>query len=190
MSGLKAEGAVFSVQGRGTFISCNYDVILDSLNTNNSVTEMIELAGYKPGVAFFEKRIVKADEGIANGLKLEVGADVLMCARIRLADGAPVAYTSDYLAPHLATRFLELTSETASLYKFLEEQCDVAVGPSVTQIIPVVADSSMAELLRVTENSPLMKFIAKVSDVFGNPLIYAVEYFRPDKFNFIVTRGR
>jgi DNA-binding GntR family transcriptional regulator len=48
----------------------------------------------------------------------------------------------------------------------------------------------MAKLLSIEEGSPLLKLRATVNDVFGSPLIYAIEYFRPDKFKFVVTRGR
>ena len=42
---LKHVGVVYSVQGKGTFVSCNLDQISDTLNTNLGVTEMIEASG-------------------------------------------------------------------------------------------------------------------------------------------------
>ncbi len=190
MNALKSEGVVHSVQGRGTFVTCNYDHIADSLNVNYSVTEMIEVSGYKPGVAFFEKKLVKADEGVAMHLQIQPGTDILMCSRIRTADDVPVVFSCDHLAPRLATDFLGLTDENISLYSFIEEQCGITIGFCVTEIVPVVADEHLAKLLEVEPMFPLLKLMATVNDTYGAPLIYANEYFRPDKFKFIVTRGR
>ncbi len=190
MNALKSEGVVHSVQGKGTFVTCNYDHIADSLNVNYSVTEMIEVSGYKPGVAYFEKKLIKADESVAMHLQIQPGTDILMCSRIRTADGVPVVHSCDHLAPRLATDFLALTDENVSLYSFIEEHCGITIGFCVTEIVPVVADEQMAKLLDVAPMSPLLKLMATVNDIYGAPLIYANEYFRPDKFKFIVTRGR
>ena len=190
LNALKSECVVHSVQGKGTFVTCNYDQIADSLNMNYSVTEMIEVAGYKPGVAAFEKKLIKADCCIANQLNIPEGVDVLMCARIRLADGVPVVYSRDYLAPRLATQFLGVTDEEVSLYTFIEEVCGIQFGACLTELIPVAADEDLSEKLKVEVGLPLMKMRVNVNDVFGVPLVYASEYFRPDKFKFIVSRGR
>ena len=190
LNALKSDGVVHSVQGKGTFVACNFDHIADSLNVNSSVTEMIECAGYRPGVASFEKRLIKADSCIAKELNIKEGSDVLMCARIRLADGMPVVYSRDYLAPRLATPFLSMTDEEVSLYSFIEETCGIHLGVCLTELIPTVADEKLSGLLEVPVGSPLLKLRANVNDAFGDPLVYASEYFRPDKFKFIVSRGR
>lgn len=190
MNALKSEGLIHSVQGKGTFVACNYDHIADSLNVNYSVSEMIEVAGYKPGVAMFEKKLITADACIAKQLNVQAGTDVLMCSRIRLADDVPVVYSRDYLAPRLAMEFLGVTDETTSLYSFIEDTCGIKLGVCLTELIPTVADEALSKMLSVPAGAPLMKFRVNVNDVFGVPLVYASEYFRPDKFKFVVSRGR
>lgn len=190
MNALKNEGLIHSVQGKGTFVACDYDHIADSLNVNYSVTEMIETSGSKAGVSYFEKEIVKADSDMSKYLNITQGTDVVMCARIRTADGVPVVYSKDYLSPILVPKFLGVVDENVSLYSFIENECGINLGFCVTEIIPICADKEMAKLLNIEEGSPLLKLRATVNDVFGAPLIYAIEYFRPDKFKFVVTRGR
>jgi len=190
MNALKSEGILHAVQGRGTFIVCDYNHIADSLNVNYSVTEMIEISGYRPGVSFFEKNLVKADALIAKKLHVQEGSDVLMCTRIHLADDIPVVLSEDCLAPTLATEFLGVADENISLYNFVEKQLGIKIGFCVTEIEPTLADKRCAELLKVAEGVPLLKLFVSVSDAYGAPLIYAIEHFRPDKFKFIVTRGR
>ena len=190
LNALKSDGLIHAVQGKGTFVACDVDHIADSLNTNSSVSEMIEAAGYRPGVASFEKKLVKADACVAEKLQVPEGTDVLMCARIRLADDTPVVYTKDYLSPRLTSQFLGIKDESISLYSFIEEECGIPLGMSTTELVPVVADAEVAKLLNVPEGAPVLKMRASVNDVFGMPLVYASEIFRPDKFKFTVSRGR
>ena len=190
LNALKSDGLIHAVQGKGTFVACNVDHIADSLNTNYSVSEMIEVAGYRPGVASFEKKLMKADHCVAEKLQVPEGADVLMCARLRLADDEPVVYTKDYLSPRLTSQFLEINDESISLYSFIEETCNIPLGMSTTELLPMVADAEVAGLLQVPEGSPVLKMRVSVNDVFGKPLVYASEMFRPDKFKFTVSRGR
>lgn len=190
MNTLKSDGILHSVQGKGTFVACEYDLIADSLNTNYSVTEMIEVSGARPGVSYFEKELIKADETIAQKLGVQEGSDVLMCARIRTADDSPVVFTRDYLSPRLAQKFLGVSDEGVSIYSFIEQDCAIEIGVSVAEIIAVCADERCARLLNVEVGAPLLQLRATVNDAYGAPLVYAIEYFRPDKFKFIVTRGR
>ena len=60
----------------------------------------------------------------------------------------------------------------------------------MTEITPVCANEQHAEILKGPVGTPLLLLRATVNDICGAPLIYAVEYFRADKFIFIVTRGK
>lgn len=190
LTALKNEGIVYAVQGRGTFVACDYNHISDTLNINYGVTEMIEMAGYKPGVQSFEKKLIKADEQIAQQLNVQPGSDVLMCSRIRTADGTPVVYSEDYITPQLTPQFLGVIDENISLYRFFEEECGLTLGTSMTELIPTVADKHLSGMMEIPLYSPLLELRARVVSTFGETLTYAIEYLRPDKFKFIVSRGR
>lgn len=190
LNALKNDGLIHAVQGRGTFVACDYTHISNSLNINSSVSEMIEAAGYRPGVASFKKELIKADAVVAEHLGVAKGTDVLMCARIRLADDEPVVYTRDYLSPRLTSPFLGVTDENISLYSFIEKDCGIRLGVCLAELVPMVASAEVSKMLNIEEGSPILHIQASVNDVFGEPLIYASELFRPDKFRFTISRGR
>ena len=52
------------------------------------------------------------------------------------------------------------------------------------------ADKKIAEALGIKPGSPLMFSSATANDLAGSPLVYAREYFRADKFRFLISRGR
>lgn len=190
MNALKQDGIIYSIQGKGTFVSCDYNYIANSLNLNESISEMIERSGYTCNTSLFQKKIVKADENIAVGLGIQAGTDVLMCERIRLADKIPVVFSVDYLASKLTSDFLAVTDKNVSLYHFIEETCGIEIGQCMTEIIPAVADKELSEKLSVPLDTCLLKFIVRVQDIYCQPIIYAVEYLRADKFKFIINRRR
>ena len=190
LNALKQEGIIYSIQGKGTYVAFDYEHITNSLNQNKSMSEMIEASGYVCHTSLFRKQLVKADAEVATGLGVKKDLDVLMCERIRCADDVPVVYSIDYLAPRLASEFLGVMDENVSLYKFVEENCDIELGQCITEISPAITDESLAEKLQIPVNTPVLKFDVLVQDVYCKPLIYAVEYLRADKFKFIINRRR
>lgn len=189
LNALKNEGIIHSTQGRGTFLSCRCDQIRDVLNTCLSITRMISDSGFQAGTSVFERSIVEADEIVARKLDIPTGAGVVCCTRVRLADGKPVGYTKDFLAPKLTPQFLSTTpTEDFSMDRFLKEECKIELGVSLTEMIPIVATEFLADCLEVELGQPLMLLQDFVQDVYGNPLIYAEEILSADAFHFIVKR--
>ncbi len=190
INALKHEGLIYSVQGKGTFIACDMDQISDTLNNNFGVTEMIEASGYKPGVSYFEKKLIKGDKNITKKLGVDEGTDLLMCKRVRTADGIPVVLSEDYLSPRLTTEFLSITDENISLYRVVEETCGMKMGLSLSEIEPVVSNKVLAELLEMKKGMPLLFIKNTINDSYGSPLIFAEEYLNPIKFKFLIHRWR
>jgi len=187
---LKGEGFVYTVHGKGTFISSDLKHISDTLNNNMGITEMIESAGSKPGTKDFERELVTASKEIANNLKIDEGIDVLVCKRIRTADSKPVVYSIDYFAPRLVSGFLNIKDKNISIYDFIEKDSGLKIVNSIVEIIPYKCTSELARMLEYKEDEPVLKLIQSITDEKGNPLIYAIEYLRPDCFKILVSRKR
>ena len=190
LKGLKTEGRVYAIQGKGTFVACEMNNIENVLNYNNGVTEMIRANGFEPGVAAFTKKLVPARGHVANALGVKDGSDVVMCSRVRLANGEPVVYTTDYLSNRIAQAFISNMDDNISIYDFIENECGIPIGTCRTEMIPAKADEYLAEVLNLPNDALLMKFRLRLTDVFGEPLVYAEEYFKPEVFDFVVLRTR
>lgn len=190
LNSLKNDGIIYSVQGRGTFISVDVDHITDTLNNNFSVTEMIEHSGYKAGVVDFTKELYKADAELAKRLRVDEGSDVLVCSRVRTADDKKVVYSVDYLSPLVSTAFLQLKEQDLSLYNFFEDTCGVMIGNGVAEVMPTLSDAFLSKMLDIEVNSPILELHQLVCSVQGEPLIWAKEYFLPNYFKFYINRRR
>jgi DNA-binding GntR family transcriptional regulator len=188
ISALRNEGIVHSVQGKGTFVTCELGMMEDLLNKNQSITEMVESGGYKSGVKVSKREIVQADAVLAKKLNINEGENIILYKRIRTANEKPVVYSEDYLAPSIVQAFLSMTDDNESLYRFIEEKVGIVIGIANTEILPAKANAELAEYLKMKEGDLLMEFRALVRDVQGNPIIYADEYLKPDSFKFMLNR--
>lgn len=190
INALKNEGLINSIQGKGTFVSGNIDNIANTLNNNLGISEMIISSGHKPGVNHFEKKLVKADKNIAERIGVDEGADVLVLKRIRTADDKSVVYSMDYFVPKLSAQFLGVTDENVSIYSFMEDVCGRKIGSGIAEITPVVTEKWLADMLEIKAGDPVLMIKQVVTDIHGEPLLYAEEYLRPDCFKLLINRRR
>ncbi len=187
---LKNDGLINSIQGKGTFLSGDVENIANTLNNNLGISEMIIASGYKPGVSHFEKKLVKAAADFATKIGVEEGTDILALKRIRTADGKPVVYSRDYFVPRLSAQFLEINDENVSIYDFLETKCGLVIGTGFAEILPVAAEDWLADWLEIPQGQPVLMIKQVVTDIHGEPLVYAEEYLRADSFKLLINRRR
>lgn len=185
---LRNMGLIRPIQGKGTFVMADISLIKDSLNSNIGITDMIRSGGYMPGTKYFKKELGTADRELALQLDINEGDTVVVCTRVRTADGTPAVYSEDYLAPHIVPGFLAITDENTSIFKFIEENENIRRGVTYTEIRPVKADKQLAGLLEIKTGDLLMEFLVTVRDEEGRPLVWAHEYLKPEFFRFIIHR--
>jgi len=186
----REEGLTYTVHGIGTFLSSDFKQIDDTLDMNLGTTEMITSAGYKPGVTFFEKKLVKADINLVKSLNVSKGSDILVLKRVRTADNRPVIYSIDYFAPSLVNTFLSSNEENISIYECIEETLKIKIGNSMAEITPLCCTADLAKKLEYEEGKPVLVIQQIIYDQKGNPLVFSKEYFRPDCFKISINRRR
>ena len=131
------------------------------------------------------------DEEIHSKLNIGTQELVVRLERIRLADGEPVSYSLDYIARRLFG-YTALRKETfmGSLVDSLETVYNVRISYSLTNLVPVVADKSLAELLEIGELSPVLLLDELHCDKKGEPIFLGREYFPYDRVQFHIIRHR
>lgn len=187
---LKDDGLIYSRQGSGTFIAADVKEIFGTLSKNLSMTEMITISGFKPGVSLYEVEFIEADDELAFKLNVKSGTGVLLCKRVRTADDEAVVFSKDYLSPRTAEIFLTHHEKEFSLFKILEEENNIKIGNSFAEIYPMKCNRELADKLHYNEGEPILVLKQTVVDKEGKPLFYGEEYFRPDKFKFTINRRR
>lgn len=164
--------------GRGTFIA-QPEVSMPLQLT--SFTEDMRARGYRPTSQVLDLRMIPADEHVAEIFGTQVGADILLLARLRLADGSPMVIERSHLRadafPDLAT--YDFSSE--SLYRVLLEDYGIRFEAGEQVIRAGIVRDDDAEILSIPHNAPVLELV-RTSVSHGDVVEWATSTYPASRF--------
>jgi GntR family transcriptional regulator len=188
---LEQEGLLIRRHGHGTFVRSRA-VLRGSLNANLSATEVIRSHGMEPGTshARIDRRAATLD--IAERLGLAAGEPVVQLERVRTANGRPVIFTVDIMPASLfsgaGVEIDALLDPALSLYRLYAERLSRSITDGQATIRLTHADDLVAERLGVPVGSPILQVQQVDASSEGDPVLFSVESYVPDTFEFSVHR--
>jgi DNA-binding GntR family transcriptional regulator len=190
---MSEDGILFRRQGSGTFVRDKKAVPVQDLSTILSISTMFKRAG-------LEHKIVEADYGkiiptggVAEKLQTPPGAEVWKVKRMRKIGDQLAMYSLDYfpaslVPPDCEERFKDYL--LFSIYHFLHEVCGQKSEQGSCALKPILADEKLAEIMKVSRNTPFMLVETIDLNPEQRPVLYAREYYLADLFEFQVNRRR
>ncbi len=185
---LETDGLITRKHGSGTFINRHVQGIQTRLEEVWDFDEMIRLAGYRASVRHLNLSLGPASEKIAAKLAIGSGHQVLETTNLFLADGEPVIYCTDYIPAHIVRHAYREEELHGPVYTFLKNRCEQEIDQNIADVIPVVAQRWLARLLGCPSGSALHFFEEIGFNRDGVPVLYSLEYYRPEFFSFKVIR--
>jgi len=153
---LAAENLLMRRQGKGTFVSTHAEerVQYRFLRLTPDLPFQQEPAQRE----FLDCRRLKAPADVARALNLQLGEDVIEIRRVLSFSGRPVVLDDIWLPGHM---FKGLTAERLSqyqgpMYGLFESEFGVRMIRAEEKLRAVLADESVAPLLKVVPGSPLL----------------------------------
>ena len=188
---LEQEGLLIRRHGHGTFVR-SPSRLRGSLNSNLSATEVIRSHGMEPGTSHARVDRQMAPDAVARRLKLDRNAEVFRLERVRTADGRPVIFTVDVMP----TRLFELAGVATdalldpglSLYRLYAERLGESITDGQAEIRLTRADELAAKRLGIPVGSPILALEQVDSNAEGEPVLFSVESYIADTFEFSVHR--
>nr|WP_211658293.1 GntR family transcriptional regulator [Phytoactinopolyspora halophila] len=179
---LVAEGRLYRVRGKGTFVSAPK---VESQMHLSSFTEDMRRRGHKPSTV-----VLGADETVAPpparaALGLDVTDRAFRIERLRSADGAPMAHEVSWLPASPLPGLLE-RDLTSSVYSILAHDYGRVLDSAAQTVWAEGADPLRARLLRVPAAAPLLVF-RKTSYASGRPLEHVTSWYRADRYQVHMT---
>lgn len=182
---LKNDGVVFSVKGKGNFVSdtkIRYRVS-KKVRFSNSITD----AGLTPGMELIGTGQIAADDDLSGKLGLAVGEPVLTLKMLRFANGIPLMVATSSLP---AQRFLGLSEQmksSSSLYGVLKEQFGVEPSRAESVFETVMPDEWDMRLLQIAPGVPLLLVRSPARDQHGDIVEYCETRMRGDIGSMVVS---
>ncbi len=182
---LVAEGRLFKVGGKGTFVATPK---LDLQARLTSFGEEMSRRGMKPSSSVLTFGRVEANAHLARELSAEVGDPLVYLKRLRFADDEPMSVERTWLPERQVPGMVDEPAPS-SLYSALSQQYGLVPDWGEDVIEAAVADNEVATLLKVKQGSPVLH-IERHSYGGQTLLAYSVAIFRADRYQIWVPLAR
>ncbi|MDD5017378.1 MAG: GntR family transcriptional regulator [Eubacteriales bacterium] len=180
---LAAEGYISVMQGRGTEVR---DIsATQKLNCVTSFTETLLQKGYKVSTQGISVERIKADEHIAEKLKINPSDYIYHIERVQCADGNPIAIMENFLCTKLIPNFEDNHRTFLSLYSVLEKQYGIKIDDAYQTLSATSASFTKSQILLVPVGSPLL-VSKRVTYSNGAPLDYSILHIIADRYSYSV----
>jgi GntR family transcriptional regulator len=184
LDALAKEGLLNRKQGAGTFVSGKAWVKRFQLI---SFSEDMQQRGLRPSSRLLSTTLIAASPKLAQKLKVAPGVSVHEIKRLRLADDAPMALETAYLASARVPDLDPSQLSTRSLYEMLESGYAIYLKSAMQRIHATVLDEAEAALLEVMPYSPALLVTRQVTSSTGEIIEYGKSLYRADRYRFEVN---
>lgn len=179
---LARDGAIYTRVGKGTFVA--EPKIDQQLRALTGFTADVQARGGRPGSRVLEARVIPAPPEIAAALRLAPEAEVIKLARVRLADGLPLAIETAYLPFALCPNLLQHDFATASLYRVLEDEYGLQLVGAEQTIEASLAEPRELELLALIPPAAVLRIQRLTFTGDGVPVEFVQSTYRGDRYKF------
>ncbi len=178
---LADRGMVEARVGQGTFVGAPR--LQQQLSTLTGFTEEMEKQGRKAASIVVEAAARTPDAETAQALELPAGATVWRIARVRLADGEPVALETTEVVAAMTPGLLERADfGRTSLYDTLRRHYGLRPAVAEQTLAATSADASVALPLGIEVGAPVLSLTRLTRDAEGRAFEHVRSVYRGDAF--------
>lgn len=175
---LREDGLVFSIRGKGNFVSTTR--VVYRLSDKVRFTQNILESNLIPGARLIDWSVVSADEVVAGKLQLETGESVLRLNILRLVNNLPFSVSSSYLPEQRFAALPDLIEGSFSLYGLLQTHYQIDPQRSESLIETRLPKKDELHHLRCSPKQPLLIVKSVACDSAGARVEYVVTRTRGD----------
>jgi GntR family transcriptional regulator len=179
---LVRDGTIYTRVGKGTFVA--EPKIDQQLRALTGFSQDVRARGGKPSSRVLEARVIPATLDVAAALRLAPEAEVILLARLRLADSMPLAVETAYLPLVLFPRLLNHNFARESLYDVLETEYKLTLIQAEQSIEAALAAPREIELLKLIPPAAVLKMQRLTFSSGGVPVEYVLSTYRGDRYKF------
>jgi GntR family transcriptional regulator len=182
---LVRDGLIYTRAGKGTFVA--EPKISQQLRTVTGFSQDMRMRGATPANLVLEAKIMPAPAEVAAALRLPPNAEVILLARVRLADGSPLAVEAAYLPRTLCPDLLRHDFARESLYHVLETEYGFRLNQAEQTIEARLASPREVELLQLTPTAAVLRLERITVRHDGVPVEYVSSAYRGDRYKLRTT---
>lgn len=187
---LSRQGYLYRVHGKGTFVSP--PKLQKGLLELTSFSEDMRNRGLEPGQKILEFGYVKPSSKIRQQLEITDDAmKVLRIKRLRYGDGEPMGLQDSFLTLGSSQVITQKEiEERGSIYVILQEKFGIFPTEADETLEVTLSTSEEAELLKVTEGSPLLLNERTLWSQDRKAIEFVRILYRGDRYKYLVRLTR
>jgi len=178
---LHTEGLVFSVQGKGTFVS--RPKVVQDIQNLQGFGEAMTPKGYETSARVISVRETNASAEINEALNIARGSMVIELIRIRYLNREPISVDKSYFPVDIGQSLLS-RDLTQDVFPMLENEFGIALGHADMKIEAVNADDELSRHLNVDAGSSILRIQRLVFSEKGDPIDFEYLSYRGDAFQY------
>ena len=185
---LVTKNLLFRAPGKGTFVS-DHDLPY-GFSTMMSFSRSLQSKGFTVETRILDQGVIPATMEVAEKLRLEPDAEVVIVRRLRIVDSIPAAIHASYFSARIYARLLDIDLTEESLLEAAERIGGTNMAYSQDCLRAVPASVADADLLAVTPGTPMMELEGVVYDEQNMACRYTKGIYRGDLFRLDVRNSR
>lgn len=183
LSELVHEGLLYTVRGKGTFVSPPHFPMkygeTTLISDDMRLATRIRSLGHQFAAEVLSVDHVKGSKMVSGYLSIQPGSDVLRIRRLKKVDSEPMLIETTFIATETSP-LLENEDLGRSLFRLLSEKCGITLRKSKETFCPVFLDTVEAELLNQRVGAlALLNERISFADT-PTPILYAKSLIRGD----------
>ena len=178
---LHSDGMVFSVQGKGTFVSKPKAV--QDVQRLQGFGEAMAPKGYETSARVISVSETRASQEVAEALDITRNVRVVELKRVRFLNREPISIDHSFFPLDIGQK-LQARDLTQDVFPLLENEFGVLLSHADLQIEATAASEEQASFLNIDVNRPVLKIKRLVFNQQGKPVDFEYLFYRGDAFQY------
>ncbi|MEO6501614.1 MAG: GntR family transcriptional regulator [Jatrophihabitantaceae bacterium] len=187
LSVLEADGLIAQLPGRGTFVTPVPTLDLRSLN---SLAEDLRIQGVELATVVLSSRQRALPAGAAGSLGRDRGEPALRLERLRRIGRRPAVHQVSWIPLPWSSTLLGVDFEVASLYRSLEQRCQVAIVRATESLRARALPAAIAAAVDRPAGRPVLVAERITYDARDTPIVYDLATIVDDSIGILARRAQ
>lgn len=184
---LHSDGLIFSVQGKGTFVS--KPKVVQDVQRLQGFAEAMNPKGYETSTRVLTIKEARPPRDVTGALALKKSEKVVEVVRIRYLNRAPISVDHSFFPLEVGQRLFARDLAT-DIFPMLENELDLPLEYAELRIKATTADAEIGQHLNIRPGAPVLKITRLVHTRDGRPIDFEYLFYRGDAYQYHLRVNR
>lgn len=184
---LHSDGLIFTVQGKGTFVS--KPKVVQDVQRLQGFGEAMDSQGYETSTRVLTIKEAKPPKVVASAFALKKSEKVVEVVRIRYLNREPISVDHSFFPLQIGQRLFARNLAT-DIFPMLENELNLPLEYADLRIEAAVADEEIGQHLNIEPGAPVLKITRLVFTSSGKPVDFEFLSYRGDAYQYHLRVNR